>query len=35
MMEDFKKYDFNNKKIFVIVKISQIILKLILVLSRN
>lgn len=35
MMEDFKKYDFNNKKIFIIVKISQIILKLILVLSRN
>lgn len=34
-MEDFKKYDFNNKKIFIIVKISQIILKLILVLSRN
>lgn len=33
MMEDFKKYDFNNKKIFIIVKISQIILKLILVLS--
>lgn len=35
MMEDLKKYDFNNRKIFVIVKISQIILKLILVLSRN
>lgn len=35
MMEDLKKYDFNNKKIFIIVKISQIILKLILVLSRN
>lgn len=33
MMEDFKKYDFNNKKVFIIVKISQIILKLILVLS--
>lgn len=35
MMEDYKKYDFNNKKILIIVKISQIILKLILVLSRN
>lgn len=35
MMEDFKKYDFNNKKIFIIMKISQIILKLILVLSLN
>lgn len=35
MMEDYKKYDFNNKKILIIVKISQIILKLILFLSRN